>query len=189
MTALPADDWFPRPLPPGVRVGGRCWLYSAFAFLHTPPTSGCTVEIGDDTGIYHGTFFELGDRARVRIGRFSTLVGGILRAEASIDIGDYVFVAHEVTISDCDGLIPARRGVPPSGLLPPVTCEPQPVRIGDDVWIGMRAVVLAGVTIGDGAVVGAGAVVAEDVPPMAVVAGNPARVVRLLDGPQPGGGP
>jgi len=186
MTALPADDWFPRPLPPGVRIGERCWLYSAFAFLHAPPTSGCTVEIGDDTGIYHGTFFELGDRARVRIGRFCTLVGGILRAEAGIHIGDYVFVAHEVTISDCDGLIPARRSAA-SGLLPPASCEPRPVRIGDDVWIGMRAVVLAGVTIGDGAVVGAGAVVAEDVPARAVVAGNPARVVKVLDRPDPGG--
>jgi acetyltransferase-like isoleucine patch superfamily enzyme len=52
------------------------------------------------------------------------------------------------------------------------------IEIGDDVWIGANAVVVDGVRIGAGAVVAAGAVVTEDVPPMAVVAGVPARVLR-----------
>ena len=52
--------------------------------------------------------------------------------------------------------------------------------IGDDVFVGMEALVLKGVTIGDGAVVGAGAVVTQDVPPRTVVAGNPAQAVRDL---------
>lgn len=52
------------------------------------------------------------------------------------------------------------------------------VTIGNDVWIGARAIILSGVTIGDGAVIGAGAVVPRDVPPYAVVAGNPARLIR-----------
>ena len=51
--------------------------------------------------------------------------------------------------------------------------------IGNDVWTGYGATVLPGVTIGDGAIVGAKAVVGGDVPPYAVVAGNPARVVRM----------
>lgn len=51
--------------------------------------------------------------------------------------------------------------------------------IGNDVWIGHGALVLSGVTIGDGACIGAGAVVAKDVPAYSIVAGNPARVVRL----------
>jgi acetyltransferase-like isoleucine patch superfamily enzyme len=54
----------------------------------------------------------------------------------------------------------------------------QPVRIGNHVWIGARAMVLRGVTIGDGAIVGAGAVVTRDVPPRTLVAGVPARVIR-----------
>lgn len=52
------------------------------------------------------------------------------------------------------------------------------VRIGHDVWVGRSAIVLPGVEIGSGAVVGAGAVVTKDVPPYAIVAGNPARLVR-----------
>ena len=50
--------------------------------------------------------------------------------------------------------------------------------IGNDVWIGREAVIMPGVTIGDGAIVGAHAVVARDVPPYAIVVGNPARVVK-----------
>lgn len=51
--------------------------------------------------------------------------------------------------------------------------------IGDGVWIGMRAMILPGVTIGEGAVIAAGAVVVKDVPPYTVVGGNPAREIRL----------
>ncbi|MGP3960702.1 acyltransferase [Nonomuraea sp. 3N208] len=59
------------------------------------------------------------------------------------------------------------------------------IRIGDDVWIGSNVVVLDGVTIGDHAVVGAGAVVTKDVPAWAMVAGNPARLIRDRRTPRP----
>lgn len=51
-------------------------------------------------------------------------------------------------------------------------------KIGNDVWIGYRAIILSGVTICDGVVIGAGAVVTSDVPPYAIVVGNPAKIVR-----------
>lgn len=56
--------------------------------------------------------------------------------------------------------------------------QPPPIRIGDHVWIGLRATILKGVSIGDGAVVGAGSMVIRDVPSGALVAGVPARVIR-----------
>lgn len=52
------------------------------------------------------------------------------------------------------------------------------VIIGNDVWIGFRVIILSGTHIGDGAVIGAGSVVTKDIPPYAIVAGNPARIVR-----------
>ena len=52
------------------------------------------------------------------------------------------------------------------------------VVIGNDVWIGVRSTILSGVSIGDGAVIGAGAVVTQDVPPFAIVGGDPAAVIR-----------
>jgi acetyltransferase-like isoleucine patch superfamily enzyme len=60
----------------------------------------------------------------------------------------------------------------------PDSAETGPTIIGNDVYIGVGAIVLGGVTIGDGAVVGAGAVVTRPVPPYAIVTGNPARVMR-----------
>ncbi len=59
-----------------------------------------------------------------------------------------------------------------------------PVQIGNDVWIGARAIILSGVTIGDGAIVAAGAVVARDVPAYGIVAGNPARLIKHRFAPE-----
>ncbi len=53
-----------------------------------------------------------------------------------------------------------------------------PVRIGSDVWIGARAMILSGITVGDGAIVAAGAVVARDVPAYGIVAGNPGKLIK-----------
>jgi acetyltransferase-like isoleucine patch superfamily enzyme len=66
--------------------------------------------------------------------------------------------------------------------------EVRPVRVEDGADVGTGAVVLPGVTIGRGSVVGAGAVVTRDVPPLAVVAGVPARFMRWRGGADPGGG-
>src|ERR687890_149200 len=69
--------------------------------------------------------------------------------------------------------------IPAPTTVHPVAGEPRgDTVVGNDVWLGYEAIVMAGVTIGDGAIVAAGSVVAGDVPPYAIVAGNPARVVR-----------
>lgn len=56
----------------------------------------------------------------------------------------------------------------------------KPITIKDKVWIGMNVIILKGVTIGEGAIIGAGSVVTQDVPEWSVVAGNPAKVVKIL---------
>ncbi|HPJ69220.1 MAG TPA: acyltransferase [Desulfobacteraceae bacterium] len=59
------------------------------------------------------------------------------------------------------------------------------VKIGNNVFIGVNAVILRNVTIGDNSVIGAGAIVSKDVPPCSVVAGNPAKIIKELKGPFP----
>jgi acetyltransferase-like isoleucine patch superfamily enzyme len=70
------------------------------------------------------------------------------------------------------------------GRLPSARAPGRPVHIGDNVWIGFGSCILPGVSIGEGSIVGARAVVTEAVPPYTIVAGNPARVVRTLEWPR-----
>lgn len=102
--------------------------------------------------------------------------GCTLSAAQRIAIGNDCLIAAGVRIHDNDGhpLDAAKRiaGVP-------LTADDiRPIVIEDGAWIGAGAVVLKGVTIGARAIVGAGAVVTDDVPPDAIVAGNPARILR-----------
>ncbi len=92
--------------------------------------------------------------------------------------GKDVATAGHVAIFDANGH-PADPEARRAGL-PPSPEEVRPVRIGDNVWIGRHAIIHPGVTIGEGSIVSAGAVVMSDVPPMSVVAGNPARKIAVL---------
>ena len=144
-------------------------------------------------------------RGSIRIGRGVRLSGkssfGFGRGGArdpEIDIGDGTFIGHDcgfgvassvtigkrcllaggVRVRDYDGHPVAARDRREGGAEP--ADGSRPVVIGDDVWIGADAVILKGVSIGDRAVVGAGAVVTRNVPSDSIVAGNPARVVRMI---------
>ena len=100
---------------------------------------------------------------------------------SSVTIGKHVLIANRVVLNGFSGhpLDPIRRA---AGEPPDVTGT-SPITIEDYVWIANDATVLPGVTIGRGAVVASGAVVAEDVPELTVVAGVPARVVRTIPKP------
>jgi acetyltransferase-like isoleucine patch superfamily enzyme len=63
----------------------------------------------------------------------------------------------------------------------PYYAEPAPVILKDNVWIGFDAVIMPGVTIGQGAVIGSKAIITEDVPPYAIVVGNPQKIIRFLN--------
>ncbi|TWT80518.1 Maltose O-acetyltransferase [Planctomycetes bacterium CA13] len=90
-----------------------------------------------------------------------------------VRIGNHVFIAPGVHIYTATHPLEAElRRTQEFG---------KPVTIGNDVWIGGKAVICPGVTIGDCSVIGAGSVVTKDVPPGIVVAGNPAKVIRDLD--------
>ncbi|MBY0493489.1 MAG: acyltransferase [Cyanobacteria bacterium] len=98
-----------------------------------------------------------------------------IRANGGLKIGSRVMIASHVIITTRSH---------PVNLPRYAITEDAAVEIGDDVWIGAGAVILPGVSIGNGAVVAAGAVVNSPVPPHTVAAGVPARVVRELDPPR-----
>jgi len=129
---------------------------------------GC--EIGDESRI--GSFVEIQKRAR--IGRRCKISSHTFICEG-VDIEDEVFVGHGVVfINDRRPRATTAAGTPKTD--DDWVCERTVVRRGAS--IGSGATILCGVTIGAGALVGAGAVVTRDVPPGAVVAGNPATVIR-----------
>jgi acetyltransferase-like isoleucine patch superfamily enzyme len=167
-----AHDWFPRPIPSNVLIGAQSWLYSSYAFLHYQSRRPVGLRIGSNTGIYHGSFFELGPEGEVEIGDYCSLVGAIIATKGRVVIGDYGLIAHEVVIADEVVAIPPIAGASTSTPRAAATTI-----IGANVWIGARAAILGGIVIGESAVIGAASVVTEQVPPFAIVAGNPARIV------------
>jgi acetyltransferase-like isoleucine patch superfamily enzyme len=111
--------------------------------------------------------------AELRIGTNCGFSGTVLAAVESIVLEDRVVCGANVTITDTDwhGLRASDRRGPAAH---------SPVHVARDVWIGMNATILKGVTIGEEAVIAAGSIVTDSVPAGVVVAGNPARVVREL---------
>ena len=114
--------------------------------------------------------------ACLTIGDDFGMTGGSLVCDERITIGHRVWVGANTVIADTDfhPLEPARRRVKP------LAARTAPIVIADDVFIGMNALVLKGVHLGEGSVIAAGSVVSRDVPPRTVAAGNPARIIREI---------
>lgn len=92
--------------------------------------------------------------------------------QGGIEIGDGTMIGHNVTIATLNhDIVPEKR----------FNTTPSPVKIGKNVWIGSDSTILPNVTIGDNAIVGAGSVVTKNVEPNTVVAGNPAKVIRIIN--------
>ena len=108
---------------------------------------------------------------KVRMGKNSIIMNNaLLMASGGIEIGDCTMVAAHAKLISNDHDLYDRS------ILTMV-----PIKIGNHVWIGAGATILKGVTVGDHAIIGGGSVVNKDVPPYAVVVGNPAKVVKYLD--------
>ena len=110
----------------------------------------------------------LGDR--VEINNFC-----IVNGTGGVDIGD------DTVIGPGARIISYQHRYARGATIQSQPVDARPIRIGRDVWLGANAIILAGVTIGDGAVVAAGAVVRNDVPAYAVVAGVPATVKKMRE--------
>lgn len=138
-----------------VEIRGKCSFAFAARFADRP-----MLKIGDNTNIGHGCSFVVGKQ---------------------IEIGNHCLISSDVIMFDSNG----HPSDPAARLknLPLLSEEVRPITIGDNVWIGHRAIISPGVKIGDNSIVSAAAVVIMDVPANVVVAGNPARKISVLEPP------
>jgi acetyltransferase-like isoleucine patch superfamily enzyme len=152
----------PRRSLVNVRVGANVRIFN---FVNA---YGC--EIGDNTKV--GAFVEIQKNAK--IGRNCKISSHTFICEG-VEIGDEVFVGHSVSF--INDKFP-RAANPDGAMLTDADWAVQPTYVRKGATIGTGATILGGITIGERAFVGAGSVVTRDVPPGAVVAGNPARPIK-----------
>jgi acetyltransferase-like isoleucine patch superfamily enzyme len=136
------------------------------------------LEIGPGTLFEPHVWITTPGQARVRIGEGSFLnIGVMVASKELVEIGDHCMFANGCFVTDAN-----HRYDDP---YKPVTWQgftsKGPTRIGDNVWCGANVVVTSGVTIGERSVIGANSVVTQDVPPLSIAAGVPAKVLRQVE--------
>jgi acetyltransferase-like isoleucine patch superfamily enzyme len=158
---------------PRVTFGPRCDVRSG---AHFTVSRHASVRFGAGCVLDHG--FTLESSGRIEVGD-RTVFGHhcTVAADRSVAIGERCLFGEMVSIRDHDHAFDD----PTTSILDQGRAT-APVNIGDDVWVGAKASITRGVTIGSGTVIGAHAVVTHDLPPGCVAAGVPARVVRMRDG-------
>ncbi len=134
------------------------------------------ISIGRDVSIWFGAALR-GDNELIEIGEGSRINNGFtaIAETTAVVIGKRCLVGPSVTVFDSDfhGMHVHERNNT-------AAIARAPVHIGDDVFIGARAIILKGVTIGDGSVIAAGSVVVGRIPGGVIAGGNPARVIREI---------
>ncbi len=183
------NDWWAHPIPDNVIFGEGFYCETAQIFRFMKNHASRALVMGDHVSCYSGCSFAIGENGICEVGDFTLLNGAIVMAEERIEIGSYCMISWNVGIADSDfhPLEPAQRLIDARALAPFYKDRPPrpplrtaPVIIADNVWIGMNATILKGVSIGENSVVAAGSVVTKSIPPNTVVAGNPAVPVKEL---------
>ncbi len=163
----------------------RCGEGSQVSYWRVRPSGNNKLVIGSSSMIETKIVYErLG--ASVAIGDRTFIGCGIFSVAQQIEIGSDVMIAWGVTVSDHNShsLFFSQRSNDVTDWIAGKKdwsgVKIAPVKVMDKVWLGFNSIILKGVTIGEGAIVGAGSVVTKDVPPWTIVAGNPARVIREI---------
>ncbi len=183
-------DWYSGGIPANAAFGENVHLDTSYGFAAFYSERQDGFYLGDASGTYDRASFIVGENGTIKVGSYTILNGTTLVCDDGITIGNHCLLAWGSVVTDTwagfeSASIERRREVlrfaatdSRRRMLPVDT--PRPVVLEDNVWVGFDAVILPGVTLGRGSIVGCKTIVAEDVPPYAVVAGNPARLIRFL---------
>ena len=166
-----------------LRRGGRRLCTDGIAFIGP----GVQLEIGPHGRVELGRWSWVGHDTKIRCheGLVSIGVKTVLGQECTISAYQHVSIGRECVIADRVMLIDFDHGA--AEVERPIRLQgiyKRDVRIGNNVWIGYGVCILRGVTVGDNAILGANAVVTRNVPANAVVAGVPARIIRMRGTPR-----
>jgi acetyltransferase-like isoleucine patch superfamily enzyme len=153
------------------QIRGQVEPGAQFIGLITVQGTG-NVHIGEGTRLGRRAFLETQGDGIIRIGRDCTINDGVtIVSYSSVTIGDHALIGEYASIRD------ANHGTKPGEPMRWQAHETAPISVGNDAWVARGVCVLKGVTIGDGAIVGANSVVTKSVEPMAIAVGAPARSV------------
>ncbi len=184
-------DWFKKGIPFNVALSENVYIDTSYGFdaFHSALPDAMT--IGKGSGCYDRATFITGKKGKIEIGEFNILNGSVFICNKSIKIGSHCMFAWGSVITDSwidekhfsfhqrKKMLQTAAKDPLRPL--PLHMEPKLVLIEDNVWVGFDAVVLPGVKLGRGCIVGSKSVVKEDVPAYAVIAGNPAKIIRYME--------
>ena len=176
-----------------IRLRNKNYKYAPTTVLHD--TARIINNLPDSSAIFIGAYTHIkgelltfGHGGQITIGDYC-YVGehSHIWSALQISIGNRVLISHNVNIFDntTHPLNPLARhqqfkSIITSGQPKKIDLSEQAVKIEDDAWIGCMSIIMKGVSIGQGAVIGAGSVVTADVPAYTIVAGNPARIIREI---------
>lgn len=184
-----------NPLSKFYKVGSDTVLTPSFNIRLDNPIQGKIYLTIRNECIIGGNFIFESTEGLITVGDHSYIGGSTFISRSSIIIGQNVTIAWGCTIYDHDShsldYLERRKDIDDE--LRDISAgvsfiknknwgvvNSKPITIKNDAWIGMNCIILKGVTIGEGAIVGAGSVVTHDVAPWTVVAGNPAKIVKTL---------
>lgn len=175
-------DWYPGSVPDAARVHATAYVGSSHSFVRCRTEQLAGVQVGRGASLCDATSLDIGPRGVVKLGQYALVTAARIICDAEVSIGDYALVSWDVVMMDSyrAPFDPAARARAARGEELACDIPVRPIRLERNSWVGFGAVVLPGVTIGEGSIVAARSVVAEDVPPYVIVGGNPARIIRPL---------
>jgi len=184
------NDWYPKAIPENVVAEDMVYLDSTYSFACFHSEQKVGFYIGYASGNYLHSHFLVGKQGSIRVGNYAILEASSILANEKVTIGNNCMFSWGSVITDSwldkdTNSLSARRKILKDLSATDIRFfnlpDAKPVVIEDNVWVGFDAVIMPGVRLGRGCVVGCKTVIIEDVPPYAVIVGDPARIVKFLD--------